>query len=144
MEGFKYIPGKVHADVVEALIGAVYLRDNSLLDCQALLYSLNVLKKPNLDIIIENMGENSDSNFPKIFEDFEHRIQYSFKLKGLLIQALTHSSFKTIIHNQVDKNNISNVLEETSKSELSKLSFIADNSKYVTRVNMAQTFYERL
>lgn len=48
MKGFRYIPGKVHADMVEALIGVFYLRDSQLEDCQALLYCLDILKKPNL------------------------------------------------------------------------------------------------
>lgn len=102
--------------MVEALIGALYLKSFSLPDCQALLYSLNVLKKPNLNINIESCVDESESKFPKMFEEFEERIKYKFKSKGLLIQALTHSSFKTIIHNQVDKNNISHVLDEINKN----------------------------
>ena len=102
--------------MVEALIVALYLKNFSLTDCQALLYSLNILKKPNLNINILGSTEDIESKFPKLFEEFEERIKYKFKSKGLLIQALTHSSFKTIIHNQVDKNNISHVLDEITKN----------------------------
>jgi dsRNA-specific ribonuclease len=46
IEGYNYIPGKVHADIVEALIGAFYLHSQDLNDCQLFLYCLDILKKP--------------------------------------------------------------------------------------------------
>jgi hypothetical protein len=33
-EGYQYIPGKAHADVAEALIGAFYYTSRNLSDCQ--------------------------------------------------------------------------------------------------------------
>lgn len=47
-EGYQYIPGKVHADVMEALIGIFYLNNKSLNDCQTLLYAFGILNKPTL------------------------------------------------------------------------------------------------
>jgi hypothetical protein len=46
--GYQYIPGKIHADVMEALIGIFYLKNKNLDDCQTLLYSFGILNQPNL------------------------------------------------------------------------------------------------
>jgi hypothetical protein len=40
IEGFYYIPGKMHADIIEALIGAFYVYSRDLNDCQLFLYVL--------------------------------------------------------------------------------------------------------
>jgi dsRNA-specific ribonuclease len=42
------------------------------------------------------------NNLPALYSNFEDRIGYHFKNKGLLIQAFTHSSIKTIIHTSID------------------------------------------
>jgi 23S rRNA maturation mini-RNase III len=47
-EGYQYIPGKVHADALEALIGIFYLKNKNLHDCQTLLYAFGILNKPNI------------------------------------------------------------------------------------------------
>ena len=57
-KGYKYIPGKAHADVVEALIGIVYLKSRNLEDCQALLYSMDILKQPNLKIQVTALEDD--------------------------------------------------------------------------------------
>jgi hypothetical protein len=76
------------------LIGAFYLHSRDLNDCQLLLYFFDILKKPLLKINFQSGLLNTEKNLPKIYSDFEDRISYHFKNKGLLIQALTHSSFK--------------------------------------------------
>ena len=48
--GYQYIPGKVHADVMEALIGIFYLKNKNLNDCQTLLYAFGILHQPTLYI----------------------------------------------------------------------------------------------
>ena len=59
LEGFQYIPGKVHADVIEALIGAFYLHNRNLEDCQSLLYAFDILKKPNLTIKFDHSKKSA-------------------------------------------------------------------------------------
>lgn len=49
-DGYQYIPGKVHADVMESLIGVFYLKNKNLNDCQSLLYCFDILKMPTIDI----------------------------------------------------------------------------------------------
>lgn len=49
LDGYFYIPGKYHADVIEALVGIYYMQSNRSLDnCQFLLYSLDVLRYPSI------------------------------------------------------------------------------------------------
>lgn len=47
-DGYQYIPGKVHADMMEAIIGIFYLKNKRLNDCQTLLYAFGILRKPSL------------------------------------------------------------------------------------------------
>lgn len=48
-EGYFYVPGKYHADIIEALVGVYYMQAHRRLDdCQFLLYSLGVLEYPSL------------------------------------------------------------------------------------------------
>jgi dsRNA-specific ribonuclease len=47
-DGYQYIPGKVHADMMEALIGIFYLKNKKLNDCQTMLYAFGILKKSTL------------------------------------------------------------------------------------------------
>lgn len=49
------------------------------------------------------------TSLPKLYSDFENRIEYHFRNKGLLVQALTHSSFKSILNTVLDKNNIKEI-----------------------------------
>lgn len=63
--GYQYIPGKVHADLMEALIGIFYLKNKNLSDCQTLLYTFGVLNKPNLHISFNY--NHFDYQIPKIF-----------------------------------------------------------------------------
>lgn len=89
-EGYFYIPGKTHADVVEALVGVYYIKlKRKLEECQFLLYSLDVLAYPTLkfDFTFEDIT-------PKpFFAAIESRLQHKFKNKNILYQAFTHESF---------------------------------------------------
>lgn len=71
LEGFHYIPGKVHADVIEGLIGALYLETKDLNDCQKLLYHLDVLRQPNLKIDFDESKISFEGyDLPKVYSDF--------------------------------------------------------------------------
>jgi|LakMenEpi03Aug12_release.lakeMendotaPanAssembly.Ray.scaffolds.fasta_scaffold4411049_2 dsRNA-specific ribonuclease len=43
---------------------------------------------------------------PLLYSNLEDRIGYHFKNKGLLIQAFTHSSIKSILHTIIDENSV--------------------------------------
>jgi dsRNA-specific ribonuclease len=58
-EGYQYVPGKVHADMMEALIGIFYLKNKRLSDCQTLMYAFGILKKPTLHIEFNYHDSNS-------------------------------------------------------------------------------------
>lgn len=60
-EGYQYIPGKIHADVMEALIGIFYLKNKNLDDCQTLLYSFGILNQPSLFI---NFDTSQEKGYP--------------------------------------------------------------------------------
>jgi dsRNA-specific ribonuclease len=91
-EGYQYIPGKVHADMMEAIIGIFYLKNKRLNDCQTLLYAFGILRRPSLHVEFAN-NDPYLYELPLCYSELEERLQYSFKHKGLLIQALTHPTF---------------------------------------------------
>lgn len=100
-EGYQYIPGKVHADMMESIIGIFYLKNKRLNDCQTLLYAFGILRKPSLLIeFTENSALQQD--LPQPYLELETRLSYRFKHKGLLIQALTHPSFLGYIEDSID------------------------------------------
>ena len=67
-EGYQYIAGKVHADVVEALIGAFYYAERKLEDCQELLYALDVLRTPSLQIDLNLAKAQKYDNLPGCYQ----------------------------------------------------------------------------
>jgi len=67
-EGYQYIPGKVHADVMEAIIGIFYLKSKNLNDCQTLLYAFGILSKPDLHIDFQLFRDESYI-LPQIYAD---------------------------------------------------------------------------
>ncbi len=91
-EGYQYIPGKVHADMMEAIIGVFYLKNKRLNDCQALLYAFGILRRPSLYIDFTS-NHIYHYDIPSCYTELEEKLQYSFRHKGLLIQALTHPTF---------------------------------------------------
>lgn len=147
IEGFNYIPGKVHADIVEGLIGAFYLHSKELNDSQLLLYFLDILKKPQIKINYDYSRLSSKTRqLPKLYSDFEARINYTFKNKGLLVQALTHSSFKSILHKIIDhETNIDSIMQEANSNsfQFQNKSTKEFNEKAGTKVVPWETFYER-
>lgn len=78
--GYQYIPGKVHADVMEALIGIFYLKNKNLDDCQTLLYSFGILNQPSLLINFDNTFDKGYS-LPAYLSNVEAKLQYEFKHK---------------------------------------------------------------
>lgn len=78
--------------MMESLIGAFYLKNKRLCDCQTLLYAFQILKKPTLKIDFLN-NDLKDIELPGYLIELEQRLRYNFRHKGLLIQALTHPSF---------------------------------------------------
>ena len=77
---------------------------------------MDVLKKPNLKVRF-SYGNISDTGYiPKIYEQFEERIQYNFKNKGLLLQAFTHSTFQSVLHVVLDKKNIKDMINNLEAS----------------------------
>ncbi len=58
----------------------------------------------------------TDFDLPKIYLDFEDRINYHFKNKGHLIQAVTHSSFKSILTIVIDQSDIDDIVKSANKS----------------------------
>lgn len=78
------------------------------------------MKKPFLQVHFDrSSAENLPSTIPKIYSDFEERIGYKFENKGLLVQSLTHSSFKSILHTTVDKNNINQICKRALNNSIS-------------------------
>jgi dsRNA-specific ribonuclease len=69
-EGYQYIPGKVHADMMEAMIGIFYLKNKRLNDCQTLLYAFGILHRPTL-LIDFTYNDPTQYDLPQCYVDLE-------------------------------------------------------------------------
>ena len=95
---------------------------------------MNVLKSPSLQIDLSFKNAVNYDNLPGCYEELEKNIGYTFKQKGLLIQALTHQTFRTTLETIIDDRNITRLLE-TTQSEVSKLSFMSEQVQdYRTKI----------
>jgi dsRNA-specific ribonuclease len=145
-EGYQYIPGKVHADMMEAIIGIFYLKNKRLNDCQTLLYAFGILRRPTL--LIDFAGSDPIAyDLPQCYTDLEQRLSYSFRHKGLLVQALTHPSFLEYIEDSLDENHsFSRLLSEAKQDEGRSLSLLGSEASFdnIVKVKKQEAFYERL
>lgn len=124
-DGYQYIPGKVHADMMESIIGIFYLKNKKLNDCQTLLYAFGILKKPSLLIEFTN-NDAVQQDLPQHYVELEQRLKYSFKHKGLLIQALTHPSFLEYIEDSIDENHsFSRLISDSRANESRTLNMLS-------------------
>jgi hypothetical protein len=78
--------------MMEAIIGIFYLKNKRLNDCQTLLYAFGILRRPSL-LIDFAYNDPYHYDLPNCYAELEEKLQYSFKHKGLLMQALTHPTF---------------------------------------------------
>ena len=99
---YKYIPEKVHADVVESIIGSCFAQHRSLDACQLILHSMGILNQPSIKL------QYIDSDVPRIssdsllwnnFEIVEKIIGYKFQNPNFILQAFSHLSF----YNQLER-----------------------------------------
>ncbi len=61
------------------------------------MYALGVLQTPSLNIDISYINNHQNDSIPECYIELENKIGYIFNNKGLLLQALTHPTFRTTI-----------------------------------------------
>lgn len=71
---------------------------------------LGVLKSPSLKIDLNFKNAQHYDNLPGCYIELEENIGYKFRYKGLLIQALTHQTFRTTLETIIDDRNMSRIL----------------------------------
>ncbi|ONM35331.1 dicer-like 104 [Zea mays] len=93
-KGHRWICSKTISDCVEALIGAYYV-EGGLKAAFAVLKWFQIETEIEEELIMEALSSASVRNYlPKVdvVELLEAKLGYTFQMKGLLIEALTHSS----------------------------------------------------
>ncbi|KAG8078817.1 hypothetical protein GUJ93_ZPchr0007g6168 [Zizania palustris] len=94
--GHRWMCSKTIADCVEAIIGAYYM-GGGLRAAMAVLKWLGIGAEIEEDLIVQAISSASLQTYlPKydVFEMLEAKLGYSFSVKGLLIEALTHPSLQ--------------------------------------------------
>ena len=100
------LPGKSVADAVEALVGAMYLREG----CDAahrFLHHVGVLKDlsfpPFRPLVDTRLGPDLLDTYARSLAPVELRIGHTFRSKALLVQAFTHASFTSAVTPPLDR-----------------------------------------
>ncbi|EAU81005.1 hypothetical protein CC1G_03181 [Coprinopsis cinerea okayama7 len=98
----KQLSTKVLADVIESLIGAAYISGGFPLGYEcAKFFDLGLKWAPlptRVDQILSRVQPEDDIPIPPQLADVEHMLGYTFKRKILLIEALTHASYREHIN----------------------------------------------
>ncbi|TFK19782.1 P-loop containing nucleoside triphosphate hydrolase protein [Coprinopsis marcescibilis] len=98
----KDLSTKVLADVVEALMGAAYLFGGADMGYECTkFFDLGLKWEPlptRLEQILARVPDESELQVPSEIADVEHMLGYTFKRKILLIEALTHASYREHIN----------------------------------------------
>ncbi|CAK88583.1 unnamed protein product (macronuclear) [Paramecium tetraurelia] len=152
-KNYQPIPEKVHSDVVEALNGAFLIQyDEDINACQFFLHRIGVLKYPLAQVKLKNSTTlQAKGLLQKNLNSLENIIGYKFNDQSILIQAITHQSFLSVLDfynyrkckcNFVEFQNTKNILQ------ISNLNQNDINESLLTQLNQQQNridmSYERL